>query len=469
MMKMKRYDLIVIGGGAAGFAAVMEADEIGAKTLMINDNTVGLGGTCVNVGCVPSKYLLHISKIMHDSQRNSLYEIKSEVSFDFKTIMKEKDSLVDELKNEKYEKVLGNLKNVEFVRGKAEFISKAEIKVADNIYTAPGFIIATGSSTFIPSIKGIDEVNYMTNIETLNLKKLPKSMIVIGGGALGLEFSQIFSRFGTKVYVLEAKKRIVPNAEPELSILLKKYLKEEGIEIMTNARVIEVSKDHENVVVNVILDDKEKTITAERLLLAVGRKANTSSLSLEKTDVKLGSKKEIKVDDEMKASNEIWAGGDVTGEPMLETVAAREGMIAANNALSSEKIKMNYDVVPRAVFTDPQLASVGLTDKEVNEEGITCNCNTVTMNLIPKARVINEVRGAIKLVVDKKTEEIKGVHVLASSAADLIHEGVMIVKNKMTINDVVNTLHIFPTISEGIKLAAQSFKRDISKMSCCAE
>ncbi len=466
---MGKYDLIVIGGGAAGFAAAMKADEIGARTLMVNYDTVGLGGTCVNVGCVPSKYLLHISKIMHDSQINSFYGLKSEASLDFEKIMKGKDALIDELRSEKYEKVLGALKNVELVQGNAKFISKMEIEVDDNIYSASKFIIATGSSTLVLPIKGIDEIDYLTNTKALNLRKLPESMIVIGGGALGLEFSQIFSRFGTKVYVLEATKRIVPNAEPELSVLLKKYLKEDGIEIMTNARVIKVSKAHNDVVVNAIFDGKEKIIRAEKLLLAVGRRANTSSLSLEKTDVKLGVRKEIMVNNEMKASDGIWAAGDVTGEPMLETVAAREGMVAANNALSSEKIKMDYTVVPRTIFTDPQLASVGLTDKEANAKGIACDCNTVPMSLIPKARVVNEAKGAIKIVVDKKTEEIKGVHILASSAADLIHEGVMIVKNKMTLNDVVDTLHIFPTLSEGIKLAAQSFKRDISKMSCCVE
>lgn len=466
---MERYDLIVIGGGAAGFAAAMKADEMGAKTLIINNDAVGLGGTCVNVGCVPSKYLLHISKIMHDSQANSFYGVKSNVSLDFEKIMEGKDTLIDELRSEKYEKVLEALKNVDLIQGNASFTSETEIKVNSDIYSAPKFIIATGSSTLVPPIKGINEIDYLTNVKALNLKKLPKSLIIIGGGALGLEFSQIFSRFGTKVYVLEATKRIVPNAEPELSILLKKYLKKEGIEIMTNARVVEISKDYDGVVVNAIFNKKEKIIKAEKLLLAVGRRANTSLLSLEKTNVKLGVRKEIMVNSEMKASDGIWAAGDVTGEPMLETVAAREGMVAANNALSPEKIKMDYTVIPRAVFTEPQLASVGLTDKEANAKGITCNCNTVPMNLIPKARIVNETKGAIKLIVDKNTEEIKGVHILASSATDLIHEGVVIVKNKMTLNDVVNTLHIFPTLSEGIKLAAQSFKRDISKMSCCVE
>ena len=466
---MKKYDLIVIGGGAAGFAAVMKADEMGSKTLMVNNDAVGLGGTCVNVGCVPSKYLLNISKIVHDSQNSSFHGIRSNVSLDFKKIMEGKDALISELRNEKYEKVLGALKNVELVQGSAKFISKTEIEVGGNIYSASKFIIATGSSTFEPPIKGIDEVDYLTNMKALNLKKLPKSMIIIGGGALGLEFSQIFSRFGTEVHLLEAMKRIVPDAEPELSILLKKYLKEDGIEIMTDAKVIEVSKDRDGVVVNVVFNEKKKILKAEKLLLAVGRKPNSSSLSLEKVNVNLGRKKEIVVNDEMKASDGIWAAGDVTGEPMLETVSAREGMIAANNALSSEKIKMNYTVVPQAVFTDPQLASVGLTDKKANVKGIACDCNTVSMKLVPKARVVNEVKGAIKLVVDKNTEEIEGVHILAASAADLIHEGVVIVKNKMTLNDVVNTLHIFPTLSEGIKLAAQSFKRDVSKMSCCVE
>jgi mercuric reductase len=185
--------------------------------------------------------------------------------------------------------------------------------------------------------------------------------------------------------------------------------------------------------------------------------------------VKLGKKGEVLVNDEMQAAENVWAAGDVTDEPMLETVAAKEGMIAANNALSKKKKKMDYRVVPYAIFTDPQLAGVGLTDAQATEKGIDCRCNTVPMELVPKSQAIKNTRGAIKIVIEDKTQEIIGMHFLAPQAADLIHEAVMIVKNRMTVDDVIDTLHIFPTLSEAIKIGAQSFRRDIKKMSCCVE
>ncbi|MHA1409494.1 MAG: hypothetical protein ACTSQY_04105 [Candidatus Odinarchaeia archaeon] len=171
----------------------------------------------------------------------------------------------------------------------------------------------------------------------------------------------------------------------------------------------------------------------------------------------------------MMAANNIYAAGDVTGEPMLETVAAREGMIAATNALEGNKLKMEYSHIPRCIFTDPKFASVGLTEEQTNRRGIVCNCHLIPIEILPKAQLLMEKRGAIKIIIDKKTEEIKGIHLLSTHAEEIIHEAVMILKNKMKVEDVIKTIHVFPTLSEIIKIATQSFKRDITKMSCCVE
>lgn len=211
---MERFDLIILGGGAAGFGAAMKANELKAKTLMINNNTVGIGGTCVNVGCLPTKHLLHVGEVIHRGKANNLKGLNTSVSFDFKRIMEEKNKLIDRLRDEKYEKVLNGLFHVKFIEGNARFISKSEIQVNGKIYNAAKFIIATGSSTFIPSIEGIDTVDYLTNIEALQLKELPESMIILGGGPLGVEFAQMFSRFGTRVCLLQRSERIVPREEP---------------------------------------------------------------------------------------------------------------------------------------------------------------------------------------------------------------------------------------------------------------
>ena len=464
------YDLIIIGGGAAGFAAAMKASELNARILMVNNDTIGLGGTCVNVGCVPTKYLLNISKIIHEAKFQKFTGIDSSTSFDYTKIIEGKNLLVKILQDEKYEKVLGNLSNVKLVKGNAQFVSKSEIIVdGKESYKGEKFIIATGSSTFTPPIEGIDKINYLTNVTALQLKKAPSSLTILGGGALGVEFAQLFSRFGTKVRVFEMMDKIVPAEEPEISDFLHKYLSDEGIEILVDGKVAKVEKKNNNIKITAKIEGKEKIFHSEKLLIAVGRRANSENLGLKHLDIELGRKGEIIVDEFLKASDNIWAAGDVIGEPMLETVAAREGMIAGNNAISDDQKKMDFRIIPHAIFTDPQIGSVGLTDLEANQKGFVCSCRTIPLELVPKASIIHDTRGAMKMVINYETEEILGIHILSDGAADLIHEGVMIVENKMKLDDVINTLHVFPTLSEGIKLVAQSFKRDISKMTCCAE
>ncbi|MHA1266979.1 MAG: mercury(II) reductase [Candidatus Helarchaeota archaeon] len=467
---MDAYELIIVGGGAAGFAAAMKANELKVNTLMINNRTIGLGGTCVNVGCVPTKFLLYMGDRLHSLGNLNFEGIQSTVSFEFSKIIEAKDLLVSSLQMEKYQKVLKELAYVHFQEGNARLLSSSEIQLdTHEVYQANKIIIATGSSPFIPPIKGIETIDYLTNVTALQLEELPTSMLIIGGGTLGVEFAQLFSRFGVQVTILELVDTIVPNEEPEISTFLQKYLQEEGIEIYTKIKGIELQKEGNVIVITAIHNGKEKKFKTEQLLIATGRVPNTRNLNLEAAGVKLGRKGEIQVDEYMRASNNIWAAGDVTGEPMLETIAAREGMIAATNAVSPHKMKMSYRVVPHAVFTDPQIGSVGLTDAQANEQGYTCNCRTVPIELVPKASILKDKRGVIKMVINKETEEILGVHILAPDAANLIHEAIMIIVNNMKLNDVINTIHIFPTLSEAIKLAAQSFKRDITKMSCCIE
>ena len=467
---MDFYDLIIIGGGAAGFAAAMKANDLKIKTLMVNNDAIGLGGTCVNVGCVPTKYLLNIGDLIYESRNQRFEGIKSSISINFQKVIEGKNKLIKQLQLDKYENVLKKLTNVDLVEGNAKFISNSEIQVDNQKpFQAKNFIIATGSSSFIPPIKGIEQVDYITNIEALQLKKLPKSMIVLGGGALGVEFAQLFSRYGTKVYLFEMLDSIVPNEEPEISKYLKDYLQEEGIEIYTNAKIIEIENDGSEKIIKVLHNNDESTFKAEHILIAAGRKPNTHNLGLEKIGINLGKKGQVIVDEFMKAGENIWAAGDVIGEPMLETIAAREGMIATNNALSEEKIKMDYRVAPHAIFTNPQVGSVGYTDLQANQLGFDCRCNTIPIGFVAKSKIINEDRGVLKIVINLKTEEILGIHILSTNAADLIHEGVMIIKNHMTLDDVIGTIHVFPTLSEAIKLTAQSFKRDISVISCCIE
>ncbi len=467
---MTNYELIIIGGGAAGFSAALKADELGVKTLMINDNALGLGGTCVNVGCVPTKHLLHVTKLIHHARNNSFKGLKFSIEHDFKKIIEEKNEIVESLRREKYENLIDEMENVDLIEGRARFISETTVKVNGKIYESKKFIVSTGSSTFIPPFEGIREVNFLTHVDALSLKEQPESMIVLGGGAVAAELSQIFNRLGTEVTVLQRSARILKKFEPELARQLQGYLKDDGVRIVVNTSIKKIFNEGKDVVVKAEVNGKEKVFKARSLLVATGRRGNTDNLGLENTSAKINpSNKTIIVDDTLQATPTIWAAGDVIGELMLETVAAREGMIAATNALSEQKIKMDYNIVPRAIFTDPELATVGLTPDQASEQGIKVWSNYLSLDVVPRARAIKETDGGIKIVANADTNEIIGIHVLSPNASEIIHEATMILKNKMTIEEVIETIHVFPTISEIIKIASQSRVRDVSKMSCCVE
>jgi mercuric reductase len=471
-MKNSRYDLIIIGGGAAAFSAAIKANMHGTKTLMIE--RAALGGTCVNVGCVPSKNLLGAGEILHSAKKPSYPSVRScDSDFDFAKTIAYKDNLVRSLRKQKYQDVVSELENVELIKASAAFVSKKRIKL-DNGSTleADKFIIAAGSSPSVPPIKGIEHVDYLTNNEALSLKEKPSSMIVIGGRALGLEFAQMYARFGTKVTLLQRSERIIPDQEPEISDALARYLSEDGIEIVTGVNIQEVhQKNGSKFVKAAIRNEKEQMFEAEQVLLATGRKPNAADLHLENAGVKTSKDGAIIVNSEMRTSApHIWAGGDVVGEPMLETLAAKAGATAAENALAGSHKKIDLLTVPSAIFTSPQVASVGLTEEVMMEKYGYCSCRTLSMKEVPKGLTVNDTKGLIKMAVDpKKNNRIVGVHILSSIAADMIHEAVMAVKYRLTIDDITDTVHVFPTMSEAIKLVATSFKQDVSKLSCCAE
>jgi mercuric reductase len=467
-----KYDLIIIGGGAAAFSAAIKANTHGVKALMIE--RAALGGTCVNVGCIPSKNLLGAGEILHlakDPPYPSIFSCDSE--FDFRKTVDAKDNLVKSIRKQKYYDVLSSLENVELIEESASFIAPKKVRVDGKALEADKFIIATGSSPSIPQLRGIENVDYLTNNEALSLKEKPSSMIVVGGRALGLEFAQMYARFGTKVTLLQRSSKIIPEHEPEIADGLHTYLTEEGIEITTEVNVQEIYQkgDSKFVRTSSINGNKTQTFEAEQLLMATGRKPNTADLHLENAGVKLRPDGTVSADSEMRSSaHHIWASGDVTGEPMLESLAAKEGATAAENALTGSHKKIDLLSVPSAIFTSPQVASVGMTEEQMMQKYGYCSCRTLLIKDVPKALTINDTKGLIKMAVDpKKNNRIVGVHILASIAADMIHEAVMAVKYRLTVNDIIDTVHVFPTMSEAIKLVATSFKQDVSKLSCCAE
>ena len=468
------YDLVILGQGAAAFAAAIKADELGVKTALVGKNrTKGalIGGTCVNVGCVPSKRLLTVGISYQGSLEGPFEAIRFGKSrLDFEKVIAEKDALVRKFRKQKYADVLQGLKNVDHVPGEGVITSNFELKVGGSTIWGRKLLIATGARASVPQIKGIESVHYLTNEEALSLRKLPRSMVVVGGRALGLEFAQMYAHFGTEVTILQRSERILPEHEPEISAALKRSLEGEGIRIHTGVRLDEVTQRGGTKLMKATVSGTRKEFQAEELLLATGRAPNTDRLNASKAGVVLNDQGFVKVDDLMQTSaSNVWAAGDVIGEPMLETIAAKEGTVAVNNAFASEKKHIDFNEVPKAVFTSPEVASVGLTDAQANGQGIRCACGVLPLDLVPKASIIGDTRGLVKLVADRTTKRIVGVHIMAPHAADLIEEGVLAVKFKLTIDDIIDTVHIFPTLSEGIKLAAQSFYRDVGSLSCCTE
>ncbi|MEK7579959.1 MAG: mercury(II) reductase [Patescibacteria group bacterium] len=476
---MKNFDLIIIGGGAGAFAAAIRANELKAKTAMINAG-LPLGGTCVNVGCVPSKTLLWAGEILHTAKNHNISGIDLEVkNFDFQKIVQDELALVERLRTEKYEKVLQHLENVTVIEGRAQFVSPNEIEVNGPAFakasagkeklSAKKFIIAAGSTANVPPIDGIRDVGYVTHIEALKLKEQPKELIVIGAGALGLEFGQMYSRFGTKVTILQRGNSIFPQTEKALTDRLAEILTREGITVKTNVEIKAARRQNGKKIVSFIVDGKQEEIVGDEILLAAGKTPNTQGLGVDKAGVEIDKKQAVVVNQHFQTSQpHIFAVGDVTNLPLrLEPTAGHEGTLAAENALTNSQNSIDYNSVPYTVFTDPQLAGVGFTEDEQMKKMGVCACRTVSFEDVPKAIIMKRTEGLIKMAIHPQTKQILGVHILAPNASELIAEAMMLVKNKNTIDEVTSSLPMFPTLSEAIKLVALSFTKDISKLSCC--
>lgn len=466
---MKKYDLIIIGGGAAGFAASIKADKLGAKTLMVNSRTLPMGGTCVNVGCVPTKFLLEVASDYYRANHSRFAALSLTGKIDFTKLMEEKDDLVNSLRKSNYQDVLKNLPNVTYKEGRAHFISENEIEINGQSFSAPKFIIATGSSTKIVPIEGLKEVGFLTNRTALELKTLPESLLIIGTGPIGLEFGQIFSRLGSKVTFVELMEHILPQAEPIISEELRECLEEEEIRIITSAKIKSVKK-YDKKVVQIERDKNIENIEVEEVLLAAGVVGNSQGLGLENAGIEIDKNGFVKVNSYLKTARpHIYAAGDIIGAPWLETIAAKEGNIAAKNALSKEKIKMDFSNIPYAVFTSPQVASVGMKEVEYMAKYGTCLCRMVKMDRVPKAKAIKETKGLIFILIGHKDKKIKGVHIVSELASEIIHEATLAIRQDVTIDEIIDMVHIFPAFSEAIKIACQSFKHDPKRMSCCVE
>ncbi len=466
---MKNFDLIIIGGGAGGFAAAIRANELQINTALVNTG-LPLGGTCVNVGCLPSKILIQAGEVLHMVKNHNIAGIELELKkFDFNKVIQEELRMVEMSRKDKYADVLSNLKYVSLIEGQAKFISAKQIEVAGVILSAKKFIIAAGSTADVPAIKNIKKINFLTHIEALRLKSLPKKLVIIGAGPVGLEFAQMYARFGTKVTILHRDNTIISRAEPELIGRLMEIFTAEGITLRTNVEVEGVIKKANKKIISCKIAGKSEKIIATEILLAAGKTPNTAKLGLENVGVKINSQQAIVVNKYFQTNRPyIFAIGDVSDAPLrLETTAGREGSLAVENIISGAKNTIDYNSVAYTIFTSPQFASVGWTEKRQKTETGICACRTVPFKIIPKAQIIRRTEGLIKMVIDPDSKRILGVHILAPNAGDLIAQATILIKNRNTIDDVCKSMPVFPTLSESLKYVALAFSKDLTKLSCC--
>lgn len=461
------YDLLIIGSGGAAFSAAIKAIEYGAKVAMIERGTVG--GTCVNIGCVPSKTLLRAGEINHLAKVNLFTGLQTSAGeVELAPLIKQKNELVSELRNQKYVDLIDEY-GFDLIEGEAKFVDENTVEVNGKKLSAKRFLIATGASPSLPPISGLEEVEYLTSTTLLELKKVPKRLTVIGSGYIGMELGQLFHNLGSEVTLMQRSERLLKEYDTEISEAVEKALIEQGINLVKGATFERVEQDGELKKVHVTVDGKKKVVESEQLLVATGRKPNTESLNLNAAGVEVGKRNEIVINDFAQTSNKkIYAAGDVTLGPQFVYVAAYEGGIVTDNAISGLNKKLDLTIVPAVTFMNPSVATVGLTEEQAKEKGYEVKTSVLPLNAVPRAIVNRETTGVFKLVADANTLKVLGVHIVSKNAGDVIYAATLAVKFGLTIGDLIETLAPYLTMAEGLKLAALTFDKDVSKLSCCA-
>jgi mercuric reductase len=464
-----RYDLVVVGAGSAGFSAAITAAEQGARVALVGHGTIG--GTCVNIGCVPSKTLIRATDAIHHANaapaRFAGIESRARV-IDWAAQVAQKDALVARLRQAKYANLLPEYNNVVYREGLARLVNGG-VDVGGQRLASERIIIATGARPASAAIPGIADVSPLDSTSALALTRLPRSMIVVGGGYVGAELAQTFARAGVAVTFV-FRSRLLPEAEPEIGQALTDYLTDEGITLVGNLTYDSVRRTEDGgVALAIVRNGHHETLTAERILVATGRTPNTETLGLVEAGVAHAPSGAIIIDDRMRTSKVgIYAAGDVTGKDQFVYMAAYGAKLAAKNALNSNSLRYDNGAMPAIVFTDPQVARVGMTEAQARAAGHAVRTSLLTLDNLPRALAARDTRGLIKLVADGASRKLLGAHILAPEGADSIQTAALAIRCGLTIDDLSETIFPYLTTVEGLKLAAQTFDKDVRKLSCCA-
>lgn len=456
---MSNFDIVIIGSGPGGYVAAIRCAQLGMKTAIVEKYNT-LGGTCLNVGCIPSKALLDSSEHFHNATHNFKehgIDVK-EVKANIKQMVARKNSVVEQTcSGIKY---LMDKNKIEVFHGLGSLVDKNTVKVVgedkkETLLSAKNILLATGSKpNFFPGMEP-DKKRIITSTEALSLTEIPKRMLVIGGGVIGLELGSVYARLGTEVEVVEFADTIIPTMDVTMSKELTRVLKKEGFKFHLSHKVQKVTNTGKGVkLVALNKKDEEVTLEADYCLVAVGRKAYTEGLGLENVGLVANNRGQIEVNDHLQTSvPNIYAIGDVVRGAMLAHKAEEEGVFVAEQ-LAGQKPHMNYDLIPGVVYTWPEVASVGKTEQELVAAGKEIKIGNFPIKALGRARASMDIAGTIKVIADKETDEVLGVHMICARAADLIMEGVTAMEYRASAEDIARICHPHPTYSEGLKEAA---------------
>jgi mercuric reductase len=398
---------------------------------------------------------------------------------DFGDLVGQKDEVVHDYRAKRYQAVADGLTDFELLSGDARFEDAHTVSVDGRRVEADRFLIATGSRPTVPPIPGLESLPYLTSDlldaeEPGRLTELPASLVVLGGGYVAVELAQMFARLGSRVSIVQRSDRLLAGYEPEIGDLLAEVIRGDGIEVLTSATAEAVSRSQGKVEVSLRLADGRRTVAAERLLVATGRTPNTDTLALEAAGLATDREGHVPVNAELRTDQpHIWAAGDVIGpqhgSQMATPVGARQGRIAAENAFADAKRRFDGSVIPRVVFTDPPIGTVGLTEAQVRAKHFPAVAKATPLEYVPRAGAIHRTEGFVKFIASTIDERVLGVHVIGAAASEVIGEAAMAMHFRATLNDFIDLIHVYPTMSEALKIGAQAFSRDVTKLSCCAE
>ncbi|MCG9973078.1 dihydrolipoyl dehydrogenase [Christiangramia crocea] len=456
---MSTYDVAVIGSGPGGYVAAIRCAQLGMKTAIIEKYST-LGGTCLNVGCIPSKALLDSSHHYHDAiahfEEHGI-EIPGEVKLNLEKMMERKSSVVSQTCDGV--KFLMDKNKIDVIQGVGSFKDKTHINIEKDGETktieAKKIIIATGSKPANLPFIDLDKERVITSTEALTLKEVPKHMIVIGGGVIGLELGQVYRRLGAEVTVVEFLDRIIPTMDSALSRELQKVLKKQGIKFHVSTKVKSVERNGDEIIIKADdKKDKEIELKGDYCLVSVGRRPYTDGLNAEAAGVELDDKGRVKVNDHLQTNvDNIYAIGDVVRGAMLAHKAEEEGTMVAE-LIAGQKPHIDYNLIPGVVYTWPEVAAVGKTEEQLKEEGVKYKEGKFPMRALGRSRASGDIDGLIKILADEKTDEVLGVHMIGARTADLIAEAVSAMEFRASAEDISRMSHAHPTYAEAVKEAA---------------